>query len=207
MSDVQRPDKPAPLSAIGLGAGLVFGSIAVMWFTEFLDTILLDDRLQGNGIKPRELSGVLGILWAPFLHGGFLHLLSNTVPFAMLSLLVMARGVERWVTGSAIIIGLGGLLLWLFAFGDNEVHIGASGWIFGLFGLLLSAAYFERKPTSILLAFVALVLYGTTLLFGFIPRPGISWEGHLFGAVAGVAAGWFLAPKPNEAAEGDPRLS
>ena len=107
--------------------------------------------------------------------------------------LALATGIRRYATASVIIVGLGGLLLWLFAFGSDEIHIGASGWVFGLFGYLVANAWFERRPISILTALVAIALYGTTVLFGFLPRTGVSWEGHLFGAVAGVIAAYFVS--------------
>jgi membrane associated rhomboid family serine protease len=172
-----------------------------MWFIEIIDTVALDDRLQGNGIQPRSTEGIDGILWSPFLHGGFAHLISNTIPFAILSGLTLVRGVRRYVSASAIIIVLGGLLVWLFAIGSNENHIGASGWVFGLFGFLIASAWFEKRPLSIGLAIVALALYGSTILFGFLPRPGLSWEGHLFGFVAGVAAARILTTRRARAAD------
>jgi membrane associated rhomboid family serine protease len=172
-----------------------------MWFIEIIDTVALDDRLQGNGIQPRSPEGIDGILWSPFLHGGFAHLISNTIPFAILSGLTLVRGVRRYVSASAIIIVLGGLLVWLFAIGSNENHIGASGWVFGLFGFLIASAWFEKRPLSIGLAIVALALYGSTILFGFLPRPGLSWEGHLFGFVAGVAAARILTTRRARAAD------
>jgi membrane associated rhomboid family serine protease len=166
-----------------------------MWLVEILDTVALDNRLESSGIRPRSVDGLDGILWAPFLHGGFAHLISNTIPFVLLSALVLAKGLRRYVTASAIIILLGGLLVWLFAIGSNEIHVGASGWVFGLFGYLIATAWYERRPLSILLAVVAVVLYGSTILFGFLPRPGLSWEGHLFGFIAGIAAARLLTPR------------
>lgn len=202
MTDTEplSPDRTLPPWLRG-GLGLVVGALALMWFIEIIDTVALDDRLQGNGIQPRSTEGIDGILWSPFLHGGFAHLISNTIPFAILSGLTLVRGVRRYVSASAIIIVLGGLLVWLFAIGSNENHIGASGWVFGLFGFLIASAWFEKRPLSIGLAIVALALYGSTILFGFLPRPGLSWEGHLFGFVAGVAAARILTTRRARAAD------
>lgn len=173
-------------------AKLIAGIVALFWGVEVLDSLILSDRLEANGIQPRSIGGLDGVLWAPFLHGGFGHLIANTIPFVLLAGLTMALGLRRFALASAIIIVVGGLAVWLFAIGSNENHIGASGWIFGLFGFLVSVAIFEHRIRSIALAFIALVLYGTTLLFGLIPAPGRSWEGHLFGLLAGVLAGWLL---------------
>ena len=173
--------------------GLVTGALAIMWVVEILSVGF--DSIDNNGILPRMLDGLDGILWSPFLHSGFPHLISNTIPFAILSGLVLIRGAKRWLSASAIIIGLGGLLVWAFAIGSNENHIGASGWVFGLFGFLVLSAFFERKPLSIGIGLITLFLYGGTILFGVIPRDGISWEGHLFGFIAGVVAARVLSKR------------
>ena len=137
--------------------GLVAGALGIMWVVEILSVGI--DSIDNNGILPRMLDGLDGILWSPFLHSGFPHLISNTIPFAILSGLVLVRGAKRWLSASAIIIGLGGLLVWAFAIGSNENHIGASGWVFGLFGFLVLSAFFERKPVSIGLGLITLFLY------------------------------------------------
>ena len=177
------------------GFGLIVAALAIMWIVEIADTAVLSDRLERNGILPRNLRGLDGILWAPFLHGGFAHLISNTIPFVLLSGLVLTQGARRYLTASVIIIVSGGLLVWLFAFGGNENHIGASGWVFGLFGYLIASAWFEKRPLSIIVAVVAVALYGTTILFGFLPRSGVSWEGHLFGLAGGVIAAKLITAR------------
>ena len=180
-------------------SGLVAGALGIMWVVEILSVGI--DSIDNNGILPRMLDGLDGILWSPFLHSGFPHLISNTIPFAILSGLVLVRGAKRWLSASAIIIGLGGLLVWAFAIGSNENHIGASGWVFGLFGFLVLSAFFERKPVSIGLGLITLFLYGGTILFGVIPRDGISWEGHLFGFIAGVVAARVLSRRAAKSIE------
>ena len=174
------------------GIGLLAVVIGIMWVTEIIDTVL-GGRLDINGILPRSIAGLDGILWAPFLHGGFSHLISNTLPLAVLSGLVLLQGTRRWIHASIIIVIGGGLLVWAFAIGSNELHFGASGWVFGLFGFLVVSAILERKLMSIGIGLVALFFYGSTILFGFIPRPGLSWEGHLFGFIAGIIAARILA--------------
>ena len=174
------------------GIGLLVVVIGIMWATEIID-IVLGGRLDTHGIIPRSTAGLDGILWSPFLHGGFSHLISNTLPFAVLSGLVLVQGVRRWIYASIIIVIAGGLLVWAFAIGSNEVHIGASGWVFGLFGFLVVSAILEQKLMSIGIGLVTLFFYGSTILFGFVPRPGLSWEGHLFGFIAGVIAARILA--------------
>ena len=192
----QAASEPAPSLFETLKANFVLIGVilATMWFIEILDTFVLGNRLQANGIQPRTLAGLDGILWSPFLHGGFAHLISNSVPFVILSALTLTGGVVRYLKASAIIIGLGGLMVWAFAIGSNENHIGASGWVFGLLGFLLAAAVFEKKLGTIAIGLLALFLYWS-FVFGFVPRYGISWEGHLFGFIAGVVAAKLIASK------------
>lgn len=162
---------------------MIVGVTVLLWVIEAVDTVLLDDRLQGGGIQPREFSGLDGVLWAPFLHLGFGHVLSNTVPFVLLGLLVMTHGRARWAQVCIGVALVGGLATWIFARSGN--HIGASGIVFGLLGYLVAAAFAARSPRAIWTGLVALFLYGG-LLWGVLPSPGISWEGHLFGVIAGA---------------------
>ena len=163
--------------------------VAAIWLIEIVDTVALGSRLERDGIHPREVGGLPGVVWAPFLHDGWGHVLSNTVPLAVLGGLVALRGRARWVAVTAVTILLGGLLTWLL--GGSGNHIGASGVVFGYFGALLGAAVFERRPVAIAPALVALMLY-YGLIVGLIPQAGISWEGHLFGLLSGLAGARLL---------------
>ncbi len=179
----------AAAAALRTAYGWIVLYVAAIWLIEIVDTVALGSRLERDGIHPRELSGLAGILWAPFLHAGWGHVLSNTVPLAVLGGLVGLRGRARWVAVTAITILLGGALTWLL--GGSGNHIGASGVVFGFFGALLGAALFERRPAAIAPALVALMLY-YGLIVGLVPRAGLSWEGHLFGLVAGLVGARLL---------------
>jgi len=147
--------------------------------------------LVAFGLVPRTMHGLIGILTSPFLHGSFAHLSANLIAFLILGTLVMVEGRNRFFTVSAIIILLGGSLVWLFGF--SGYHIGASGWVFGLWAYLLARAWFQRSWGNLLTASVVTLLYGG-LIFGFLPRQGISFEGHIFGAFAGFIAAKVLSP-------------
>ena len=149
--------------------------------------------LMAFGLIPRTVQGLFGILTSPFLHASFAHLGANLIAFVVLGTLVMAEGLNRFITVSAIIILLGGSLVWLFGF--TGVHVGASGWVFGLWAYLLSRAWFHRSWSNLLVAGVVAVFYGG-LIMGFVPRQGISFEGHLFGALAGFIAAKVLLSTP-----------
>ena len=184
-ADLEPPEAPWWLST---GFGLVVTFIVALWAVEVLDTLLLGDRLEGGGIHPRRLDGIDGILWSPFLHRGIGHLLSNTIPIAILGGLVAVAGLRRWLQVTVAVVLVGGALTWLFGRSGN--HVGASLLAFGWLGYLVAAAFVERNLRSLGTALAAVVLYWT-MIFGLVPRAGVSWEGHLFGAVAGVGAAWL----------------
>jgi membrane associated rhomboid family serine protease len=173
-----------------------FLPLAVMagmfWIVEIGDAVLWGGDLDRAGIHPRRLDGLDGVLWAPFLHGGFGHLISNTLPFLILGGLVALRGVRRWLIVTGIIVVAGGLATWVLA--RPSIHIGASGLVFGYITYLITTGFFERRLRWIMVGVVVFFLYGATLLWGVVPTgDGVSWEGHLFGALAGVLAAWLTA--------------
>lgn len=175
------------LQRIDSGFTILLVLVLILWGVELLN-LALGNSLFRFGILPRTIVGLRGILFSPFLHGSLGHMMANTIPFLVLGGLVMARGRSTFFTTTIIIALLGGTLVWLF--GRPSFHIGASGLIFGYLGFLLAAAFFERAFVSILLAALATALYGGAL-FGLLPLiPGISWEGHLFGFLAGTVAAY-----------------
>lgn len=171
---------------------LILGAfVALMWGLEIVD-VALGGALNAFGIIPRTAIGLRGILLAPFLHGGFPHLIANTVPFVVLGWLVMLRRTSDFFWVTAIVMLLGGLGTWLFA-PARTIHIGASGVIFGYLGFLISRGYFERRFGSILFSLIVLALYGG-LIWGVLPgQIGISWQGHLFGFIGGIMAARLMA--------------
>jgi len=181
--------------------GLLLSALVVMWVVEALDTFALSHRLQSNGIHPRELDGLDGVVWAPFLHSDWGHIGSNSVPFVVLGWLVALRGKTRLLLTTIVTMIVGGGLTWLV--GGSGNHIGASGVVFGYFGALLGAAFYERRPATLAPALVAILLYGG-MIAGLAPKTGISWEGHLFGLLSGVLAARVISgPRPPKAVEPD----
>ena len=175
-----------PLSIIG-------GFILLLWFIEIVDQLLFGGSLDGFGVRPRTLTGLWGILWAPFLHGGFQHLIANTGPILILGSIVMvSRRLRDFFAITFIIVLIGGLGTWLIG-PRFSVHLGASGLIFGYFGFLLLSAYFERSCRSIVIALVVLLLY-SGIIWGVLPQGGgISWQTHLFGFIGGGTAAYLLS--------------
>jgi membrane associated rhomboid family serine protease len=168
-------------------AQFLLGLVALMWLGEIADLLVFQGALDARGIRPRTEAGLWGILFAPFLHGGFGHLLANTVPLLVLGWLVLLRSLRDFLWVTAVAVLLGGLGVWLVG-GPRTVHIGASGLVFGYLGYLLLRGFLERSLSAIVIAVVAGLLYGGAL-WGVLPiRQGVSWEGHLFGFAGGATA-------------------
>jgi membrane associated rhomboid family serine protease len=172
------------------GFALVAGMAAVMWVVEIADQVA-DGRLDSHGIEPREVDGLDGVVFAPFLHAGWDHLIGNTIPFLLLGFAIALGGIARVATVTLIVAVVGGLGTWLVA-PANTVHIGASGIVFGYAAYLVARGIYSRSPVQIALGVLVLAVWGTTLLRGLVPEDGISWQGHLFGAVGGVLAARLL---------------
>ncbi|MEL7071493.1 MAG: rhomboid family intramembrane serine protease [Cyanobacteria bacterium J06581_3] len=163
--------------------------VGLLWAIEIID-LTLGGWLDTFGILPRTAIGLRGILFSPFLHGNFMHLISNTVPLIVLSWFIMLSGIGDWLMVTLIAGLLGGLGTWLI--GSPAIHIGASGVIFGYFGFLIARGYFERSFASIAFAVLVTFLYGG-IITGVAPgQAGISWEGHLCGLIGGIIAARLL---------------
>jgi membrane associated rhomboid family serine protease len=149
----------------------------------------LGQRASRLAIVPRTLGGLLGIVTAPFVHGNASHLAANLPPFAVLGALVLRHNDRQFLATASFIALSSGGLLWVL--GRSAAHVGMSGVIFGFFGYLIALAYITRGVTDVLIAGGVLVFYGS-MLAGIKPaRNGTSWEGHLFGLVAGIATAWL----------------
>ena len=176
---------------------LIAAMVAVMWLVEVYDAVGGDP--DSAGIRPRDPDGLVGVPLTPFLHGSWGHLIGNTIPFVILGAAIAIGGLVRVAIVSGIVIVVGGLGTWLTA-PSNTIHIGASGMVFGFAAYLIARGAYTRTAWHILGGLAVLAIYGATLISGFVPTPGVSWQGHLFGAVGGVVAARFLhrgrAPAP-----------
>lgn len=142
------------------------------------------------GLRPRSFGGLDGILFMPLLHGSLTHAAANTVPLAILGGLMAVTARRVALAASALIVGLGGFGVWIF--GKTAIHVGASGLIFGWFGFLVARGLIEKRLVPLVTAVGVALIYGT-MVFGVLPgQPGVSWESHLLGAVAGLAAALLL---------------
>jgi membrane associated rhomboid family serine protease len=174
----------------GWAALIMLLLLAGMWMLELLDQ-LSGNQLDQLGIHAREVDGMPEILTAPFLHAGWDHLMSNSLPFLVLGFLVLLSGLARWLVSSLIIIVISGMTAWLLT-PANTIILGASGLIFGWLTYLLARGLWSRRPAQVVIAVLVLLVYGG-LIWGVFPSgAGISWQAHLGGAIAGVLAAWLL---------------
>ena len=167
-----------------LAAKISLGFVVLIWLIGLLNWGL-DLELERFGVRPRQLAGLPGILLAPLLHGGFSHLLANSLP-----LLVLGTVMLHLYPSSALkvipAVYLGsGVAVWLFARGS--VHIGASGLVYGLVSYIFVAGLIRRDRRAIAASLLVCFLYGA-LAWGVLPiEPGVSWETHLSAALIGLA--------------------
>jgi membrane associated rhomboid family serine protease len=181
--------------------------VAAIWIVFFISSVV---NLNAHfALVPRTVRGIPGIIAMPFLHGGLGHLISNTTPlFILLTLLAGSRARSWWIVTSIIL--LSGILLWLFGTNGNSTmaraHVGASGLVFGLITFLLVGGFLEKRLGPLLIGLLVGFFYGGTLLFGVLPiQQGVSWDGHLCGAIAGVLVA-FLSTRTLRAVNGQREL-
>lgn len=161
-----------------------------MWALEILDTVTLN-ALDSFGIKPRLVADLPNILWSPLLHFGWQHLLSNSLPFLVLGVIIFLSSPRNWLAVTLIGTVVSGLTAWLLS-PDGSITAGASGVIFAYLTYLLSRGIFSKKLGQIAIAVIVFMAYGT-VLWGVLPtQAGVSWQAHLGGAIGGVLAAWWL---------------
>lgn len=175
---------------------ITFFILASIWLVFGLNTIL-PFNLNQFGILPRTTNGLAGIFFAPFLHANLPHIISNSVPLFVLTLSLFLFYEKQ---AQAVWLGvmlIGGFLVWLLAgfFSGPALHIGASGVIYGLVAFFVASGIYQRSAQAILISIIACMVYGS-LIFGIFPtQPQISWQGHLFGAVAGLFMAYVFRRK------------
>jgi membrane associated rhomboid family serine protease len=199
----QESSKSAPITTELKSHGVILGAFtAFLWVVHLVNAVIFQGHLSALGVAPRTLHGLVGILFAPFLHGSFAHIASNTLPLLVLGWFVMLRRKRDLLYVSVLSALVGGLGTWLIG-PSASVHVGASVLIFGYLGYLLARGLFERKFWPIMGSLAVFFLYGGAL-FGVLPGDvGISWQSHLFGLLGGVGAARMLAlPRAKDGKDG-----
>lgn len=179
------------------GLILVGAMAALMWIVEIIDAIA-GQRLDSAGIVPRQVSGLDGIVFSPFLHSGFGHLISNTVPFLILGGVIALSGAVRVLKVTLIVGLIAGVGTWLFA-GSGTVTVGASGIVLGYATYLIARGVFSRQPLELIVGVIVAVIWGGMVLSSLVPTDGVSWQAHLFGGIGGVVAAYVLSSDRREA--------
>ena len=167
-------------------------AFAIIWGVNFINWFILRSRLNLLGIYPRHLFGLVGIIFSPILHGNFSHLLFNSLPAFALTCLILTSGLKVFLAVTFVVVLVGGFLTWLL--GRKAIHIGMSGLIAGYFGFLLVNAIEHPGLVSIGLAIIVIYYFGGILLSLLPSDERVSWEGHLFGFIAGLLAS-FIYPQ------------
>jgi membrane associated rhomboid family serine protease len=195
MSALRTPDRQTRRAARSRerieGIQLLVAIVGLMWLVEIINTID-SNRLDRDGIYARSFSHLWGILTAPFIHVSFQHLISNSIPFIFMGLIIALRGAARLGFVTAIVIVLGGIGTWLIS-PSGVSTVGASGVVFGYATYLLARGLFNRSLLELFTGAVVGVVWGSALLSSVVPHYGVSWQGHVCGGVAGVVAAWALS--------------
>lgn len=166
---------------------LVF--IALLWIVKLFEFVTGFD-LGRFGLLPRHVSGLQGILFSPFLHGDWNHLISNTIPFFILSFLMIFNYRKVAFKSFVFIFFLSGILVWIF--GRENYHIGASGLVYGMAFFIFFSGIFRKNIQSIALSLLIVFVYGS-IVWGVLPIDlTISWEGHLMGAICGSISAFYF---------------
>lgn len=166
--------------------------LAFAWVVSILNLSIFGKWLNQFGIRPREISGLWGVAFAPFLHGSWGHLESNSIAFLTYGGLILLQNPQNFGAVTVTVALTSGLGTWLLG-RDRTIHIGASGVTFGYLGFLMFLAFFDRNiPTVLLLVFTA--FFHSKYLWGLLPiNQRISWEEHLFGFLGGIYAARYLS--------------
>lgn len=183
----QRFGTEAFYAAIGRAFLTMCAVVPALYLVELVDLAFGGGLDVAGGIRPRQLGGIDGVLFAPLLHVGFGHLTANSVPLILLGTFVLAGQTRRFFAVTALIVVASGVVVWLFGAPDTIV-VGASGVVFGYLGYLFMRGIVERSVWHLGVAVLVALLYGWSVA-GVLPGdPRVSWLGHLAGFLAGVAA-------------------
>ena len=176
----------------------LFCFVALMWVVEAADQVLVwatgnpHNTLDAHGVEPLSTDGLLGILFQPLLHGDWAHLIGNSVALLVLGSIIAMSGVRPLISVTLISWVASGVVSWLLG-GVGTVHIGASGIVFGYVAYVILRGFFTRRFLHLVIGVVIGIFYGVETLAGLSPMlEGVSWQGHLGGAIGGLVAAYGL---------------
>lgn len=163
----------------------------VMWGLKLIEIQFdLQNTIRQYGVLPRDISGIKGILFSPFIHKDILHLSNNSLPILILGWFLfysyknIAKEIFLWLF---FVSGF-----WLWVFGRPSLHIGASGVVYALASFLFTSGLIRKTPRLAAISLIVIFLYGS-MIWGIFPtQPSISWEGHLSGMLSGILIAVFF---------------
>lgn len=176
---------------------LLFCFVALMWVIEAADQVLMwatkdPQVLDEYGVRPWTTDGLLGILTQPLLHGDWAHLIGNSIALLVLGSIIALSGVKPLISVTLLSWLVSGVVSWLIG-GAGTVHIGASGIVFGYVAYVIVRGLFTRRLLHLAIGLLIGFFYGLDALAGLSPMlDGVSWQGHLGGAIGGVVSAWGL---------------
>jgi membrane associated rhomboid family serine protease len=174
------------------GLQLLAVIVIFMWVIEAINK-LDGQRLDADGaIDPRNIGRLWGIFTAPFLHVGFQHLESNTIPFVFMGVIIALEGARRLAAVTVVVIIIAGIGTWLISPGNEDI-VGASGVVFGYATYLFARGLFNRSALELLVGGIVGAVWGGALVTSIVPHYGVSWQDHASGAVGGIVAAALLA--------------
>ena len=166
-------------------------AIGVLWIVKIIETSIDENAFAHYGVLPRDVSGLKGIFLYPFIHGDWDHLISNSIPLLVLGTIFLYTYSRVAIRSLFLIYILGGFWLWLIGNWGSDVtsyHIGASGMVYGIASFLAFSGMIRKDRQSTGIALFVILFYGG-MVWGILPiQEGVSWEGHLTGAMAGMVA-------------------
>ncbi|PXY08164.1 rhomboid family intramembrane serine protease [Corynebacterium striatum] len=176
---------------IRTGISLAVGFLVLEWLVQITNFLIFGGALSNYGIRPLDFNGIWGIFTAPLLHANFEHLIGNSVPGAIFCFLIGLSGRKAWWEVTIITVLVAGIGTWLLG-GPGTSHIGASSLVYGWLAYLIIRGLFNRSFSQTALGVVLGFAY-SGLVWGVLPvYEGVSWQGHLFGAIGGVIAGMTI---------------
>lgn len=172
----------------------ILGIVLLIPWCFFIISSGITRKILYLGIIPRHVHGLLGILFAPLLHANFNHIFFNSIPLFVLSGFILIHGLQYYLIVTLGITLISGLAIWCFA--NKGIHIGASALITGYWSFLIMGIYQHATVTTLILGVLSLYYFAGIFLGIFPKEKGVSWQGHLYGLLAGIATSFLLEMYP-----------